>query len=516
MGGAGMATERGFSLTIRRFAGFLKMLLRSRKAFIGIIMLVGSLAVAIAAPLLTPYDPLVTIVSGQFAQPLWIRAITPDSTLSENVVLNDDQPFRSSTSFQNDWSVTQDPSNPGATVTYDPSQTAPGSAGGSMRVTYERDSLLTSPTSERTTFERRISYPYDGPPASFEARVQVKPQGATIAEPILVTLLVERIGSDPSDIATFVLWSESYNRTQDWTTPKIPINSNLPDYRTKILQFPSTTSLNPAEIIFSLNPGQYVFKLRVTFEDDNVSPTKSASIGIDDFNIMLQGTAFGLLGTDGGGRDLFTQLVHGARVSLLVGLVAAALGVGIGLLVGLASGYLGKTADEALMRFADMMLVIPGFPLLLVIIALLGSSLTNLIIVIGVLGWMGFSRLVRSQVLSLKERPFVEAAKASGAGTTHIISRHIMPNIVSLTYVNLALSVPGAILSEAALSWLGLYDPTVMSWGRMLFNAEAVGAVFQWWWLVPPGLGIAIVSLSFVLIGYALDEVFNPRLRKRK
>jgi peptide/nickel transport system permease protein len=173
--------------------------------------------------------------------------------------------------------------------------------------------------------------------------------------------------------------------------------------------------------------------------------------------------------------------------------------------------------DEVLMRFTDMMLVIPSLPLIIVLVAVLGPSLLNIIFVLGFLGWMGFARVIRSQVLSLRERPFIEAAKASGAGTGYITTKHIFPNIVSLTYVNLALSVPGAIVGEAALSFLGLGPQTVISWGQMLELAHgaATSAGLLWWWIIPPGIGIAVLSLSFILIGYALDEMFNPRLRKR-
>jgi peptide/nickel transport system permease protein len=147
----------------------------------------------------------------------------------------------------------------------------------------------------------------------------------------------------------------------------------------------------------------------------------------------------------------------------------------------------------------------------------LGASINNLIILLGVLGWMGFARTVRSQVLSLRERPFIEAAKAAGAGRIYTMTKHILPNVMSLVYVTLATSVPGAVVSEASLSFLGFYDPKVMSWGRML-NAvqfEAQGAFDKWWWAIPPGLCIALLALSFILIGFSMDEVLNPRLRAR-
>ena len=168
------------------------------------------------------------------------------------------------------------------------------------------------------------------------------------------------------------------------------------------------------------------------------------------------------------------------------------------------------------MRFTDMMLVLPSLPLLLVLVAVVGPSIFNIIILIGFLGWMGFARVIRSQVLSIKERPFIEAARAAGAGTRKILTTHIFRNVVSLTYVNLALAVPAAILTEAALSFLGLGDPLSISWGQIISNAQAVNALNDWWWIIPPGIGIAFVSLSFVLIGYSLDEIFNPKLRRRR
>jgi len=197
-------------------------------------------------------------------------------------------------------------------------------------------------------------------------------------------------------------------------------------------------------------------------------------------------------------------------------LLAAFIGIFLGLFVGLIAGYKSGLTDEVLMRFTDMMLVIPALPLLLVLVAVLGPSLINIIILIGFLGWMGFARVIRSQILSLKERPFIEAAKAAGAGTRRILSSHIFPNVVSLTYVNLALAVPGAIITEAALSFLGLGDPSSPSWGQILSRAQSYSAQSLWWWVVPPGVAIALISLSFVLIGYSLDELFNPKLRRRR
>jgi peptide/nickel transport system permease protein len=275
---------------------------------------------------------------------------------------------------------------------------------------------------------------------------------------------------------------------------------------------------DPAKVLFNTSISKtYGLYLKLEFIDTDKAKNVDCLVYLDGFGLKLLGNAFGLLGTDQRGRDIFSQLVYGTRISLEVGLLSAALSVVIGLVVGVVAGYVGSFVDELLMRFTDMLLVLPSLPLLLVLIAVLGPSMWNLILLIGVLGWMGFARVVRSQVLSLKERPFIESAKAIGAGRSYIIFKHIVPNVVSLVYVTLALSVPSAILSEAALSWLGLFDPWVMSWGRMLHDAMAFErSVEKWWWILPPGLCIAVLSLSFILIGYAIDDILNPKLRQRR
>jgi peptide/nickel transport system permease protein len=275
--------------------------------------------------------------------------------------------------------------------------------------------------------------------------------------------------------------------------------------------------VRPEIDVFGGGVQNMTFGVEIEFFGKPTVKNAETTVFIDGLYFRTFGTAWGLLGTDVYGRDIFTQLVFGVRLSLYVGLLASLLGVGIGLIVGLAAGYLGKAVDEVLMRFADALLVVPTLPLLIVMMYVLGASINNLIILLGVLGWMGFARTVRSQVLSLRERPFIEAAKAAGAGRIYTMTKHILPNVMSLVYVTLATSVPGAVVSEASLSFLGFYDPKVMSWGRML-NAvqfEAQGAFDKWWWAIPPGLCIALLALSFILIGFSMDEVLNPRLRAR-
>jgi peptide/nickel transport system permease protein len=230
----------------------------------------------------------------------------------------------------------------------------------------------------------------------------------------------------------------------------------------------------------------------------------------------MYGEAFGLLGTDDVGRDIFSQLVYGTRISLLVGLLGALLSTIVGLFAGLFSGYFGGIMDEILMRITDVFLVIPELPLLLVLVSFVGSSIWIIIALISVFGWMGFARIVRSRILSLKESSFVEASRVLGGSELHIILKILIPNVMNFVYVTLAMSAPGAIYSEAYLSFLGLGDPYIMTWGKMLHDALALtGGVQKWWWLVPPGLCIAAISIAFILIGHALDEIFNPKIRER-
>ncbi len=223
-----------------------------------------------------------------------------------------------------------------------------------------------------------------------------------------------------------------------------------------------------------------------------------------------------ILGTDDKGHDIWTWLVYGARVAFLVGILSAFFSVMIGTLYGVYSGYKGGLTDTLLMRFVDIMLTLPVLPILLILTSILGPSIWNIILVISALGWSGVARVIRAQTLSLKNRPFVDAAKVAGASNMRIMLSHIFPNVLPFSFLYMTLGVAGAIISEASLSFLGLGDPKAISWGQMLYSIQTAGAVmYAWWWLLPPGLAITLISLGFYLVGRAFDEILNPRLRKR-
>lgn len=225
-----------------------------------------------------------------------------------------------------------------------------------------------------------------------------------------------------------------------------------------------------------------------------------------------------LLGTNDVGQDIFSELLVGARISLSIGLLAAVVSIVLGCLVGLIAGYFGGRIDAALMRLVDMVLVIPFLPLMILLAAYLGPSFWNLILVIGLLTWAQPARIIRSQVLSLKTRGYVEAGRAIGTKVNRILRQHVLPGVIPLALSQFVLAASQSILIEASLSFLGLGDPVTKSWGTILFYAQARGAFLTdaWmWWVVPPGILITLVVAGFAFSGLALEEIADPKLRRR-
>jgi peptide/nickel transport system permease protein len=250
-----------------------------------------------------------------------------------------------------------------------------------------------------------------------------------------------------------------------------------------------------------------VFGSAIAPEDPNAS----------SLDILAKPSTDHWLGTTEQGSDVFSQVLVGARVSIVVGFAAAVISAVLGATVGLLGGYLGGWTDRGLDAFENWFLVIPQIPLMIVLARLLEPSLGVLIAVIGVTSWAGTGRIVRAQVLTLRERAFVERARALGASDGYIIRTHILPNTLPLIFANTVLIVAVAILSEAALAFLGLGDPTRISWGSMLENAFSSGApsAGAWWYVIPPGLCITLLVLSVSILGYLFEEYVNPRLREQ-
>lgn len=222
------------------------------------------------------------------------------------------------------------------------------------------------------------------------------------------------------------------------------------------------------------------------------------------------------LGTDFMGRDILSQLLAGARVAFLVGITAALMSILLGTFLGMLAGYWGGIVDTLLMRAADVIMVLPTLLVILVLASLFkGLSIWSIVVIIALFRWPGVSRVIRAQTLSLKNRPFVEAARALGAGHLRIMMRHLLPNLVPLAFLYMTFRVTAAIVIEAALAFLGFGDPTTVSWGMMLQWVWKTGHMFKApYWLLPPGICISLLTLSFYMIGRAMEQVLDPRLRK--
>lgn len=514
-------SKRRLSFLMQRFKGFWKEYRQSKRGLLGIVIIVFFGVVAVFAPLLTPYDPLEPRYPGfypaqqprlaeQLSVPIWYKSVLGDQTLSENMFVISDNEFRSEEIFDQEWVETHTPSQFNVEIEYS-STGGSHDDDGTVLITYSRGASEPAPADGKVvvTLSHEFEYPFLNHPNSIWTHYSVYIENRTAIPDLPVTLSIN-VRKD----------TESF-KIVDWRTELTSLR--LVDKWKHDRGISTGFSGNIEEDLFT-EAGIYTYEFVLTIFDTGDGELDFTT-KVDNLQMILYGEAFGILGTDANEnspRDLFTMLLYGTRISFLIGLLTAFFGVLIGLAVGLVAGYVGGLVDEALMRFSDFLLVLPNLPLLIVLVTVLGPSIWNVIGVLIFLGWMGFSRTVRSMVLSLRERPFIESAKAAGAGTFYVIQRHIVPNVFALVYITLATSVPGAILSEASLAWLGLGDINVPSWGMMLYdfgraNIALVRGVGEYWfWVIPPGIAIAVMAMSFILMGFSLDEILNPRLRQRR
>lgn len=237
---------------------------------------------------------------------------------------------------------------------------------------------------------------------------------------------------------------------------------------------------------------------------------------ITESTLTIGGKAFGIMGTDELRRDLAIGLLWGTPLALFIGIVVAVASVVMGLLYGVYAGYKGKKTDEAMMRFNDVIYALPALPFLIILSVTISNSIFLMIGFLTIFGWVGVAKVSRSMALQIKTRGYIDAAEMMGQKKSKIILRHILPQLLPYAFASIAISVPAAITTEAGLSFLGLGDPSFPTWGHILHDANVFGAASRglWWWIMPPGVMIAITGLAFVFIGNALDVIVNPKLRR--
>ena len=237
---------------------------------------------------------------------------------------------------------------------------------------------------------------------------------------------------------------------------------------------------------------------------------------IIDSKLILGGKAFGIMGTDELRRDLMVGLLWGTPLALFIGITVAVGSVIMGLVYGVYAGFKGRKTDESMMRFNDVIYALPALPFLIILAVTISNSIFLIVGFLMIFSWVGIAKVSRSMTLQIKTKQYVEASKIMGQKNSKIIFKHIIPQLLPYTFASIAISVPAAITTEAGLSFLGLGDPTFPTWGQILHDANTFGAAARglWWWIVPPGLMIAITGLAFVFIGNALDTIINPRLKR--
>ncbi len=474
---------------------------RKPLGMVGLSIVAVYVFVAIFAPFLTPYNPKQILLADRIAAPIWFRSVLPkydDAPSTVRITLGPDE-----------WAVSE--ATGGKLVAEELEGTAvsviefepvlkdedvsEGEAG-----LLEIEEYPEEPEKSVVELSHVVSYNCS-PPKTFGLTFNYWVDASSDSKTELEFVIETPEGKQ------YNLWGKSCSGTLGSQPARIDSRDLTLKQRLGLTIFD-----DPAPRVFS-SKGDY----RLLLTARSIPGEEPTRVYISNAEFYIPGNVHGLLGADHMGADLWTQLIYGTRISLSIGLSAAGISVAVGTAVGIICGYLGGVVDEFMMRVVDVLMAIPTLPILIILGAILGKSVWNIVLLISAFAWMGTARLVRSQTLSLRERVFVESAKASGASDAYVMLIHILPNVLPLVFAGMVLRIPAAILTEASLSFLGLGDPRVATWGRMLHNARGFGAftTLAWWWLVPPGLAITFLSLAFVFIGNTVNEILNPRYRER-
>ena len=324
------------------------------------------------------------------------------------------------------------------------------------------------------------------------------------------------------DNNTFTVYYSSLPTTNNinntFTNRIFSTNNNIKESLSQyqgFFNFP-ISGFEPQVILFSDNNNPEVFN--GVYEISQRFFLFDNSSIIEDVGVILGGKVYGIMGTDDLRRDLFVGITWGIPTALLIGLTVSVFSISIGLIYGVVAGYRGKKTDEGMMRINDVFYAFPTLMLLVLLSITFGQSILLIIVILMIFGWMGTAKVIRSIALQMRNFQYVEAAKLMGQSDLKVIFKHIIPQLLPLTFASIAISVPGAILAEAGLSFIGLGDPTLTTWGQLLRDANTADAASRglWWWIIPPGFMITLTGLAFFLIGNALDSISNPLTNKNK
>lgn len=472
-----LLSKENWKLFSRKTKSFWEDYRRNRIGLLGLVTILIYVSMALLAPWIAPYQPLRdTRLAQGFAMPEWVTILPQYSDFPRTMK----KPIY--------WNVSEE------------SELVDIQWGEQVTVDYLGDGTRTAQVYITSNFY----YPYEVAPKTVQITFTWL---ATTVENLTYSL---KLGVVRLNGTVQPLWWVDKNKDGGANSF---VNSEGIETLKRLNLDPVKTNL--AQGIFT-GSGEYSLLMCIVFMP--ISEDATCRIGIENGELRILGLVHGLLGTDHAGRDLYSQLVVGIRISLVIGLLAAVISTTIGIVVGVVSGFLGGVVDEMSMRIVDILLCLPVLPLLLTLMFMFGKSPYYLILIIAVFWWLGLSRVIRSQALSLREMPFIECAKAAGAGKLYTIFRHVVPNVLPVAFAHMVLAVPGAIITEASLSFLGFGDPSTSTWGRMLNQAFVQGAFgrLAWWWIFPPGLAIVCLCLAFVFVGHAVDEIANPRLRRRR
>jgi len=354
-----------------------------------------------------------------------------------------------------------------------------------------------------------VNYQYDGFPSDFIYPYTVKYSGSPLLQ-VFVTrpdgIVLQLVSTSLPFAKDATTYSSMIFSTQD------VIAKNISDKKSRYAF--SLDGISSEKIVFSrldensILKGPYVFQVRLY--DVSEKPVLSKS------NLILGGKVYGIMGTDELRRDLSVGLLWGTPLALFIGITVSIGSVVFGLIYGVYAGYKGRATDEVLMRFNDIIYAMPALPLLIILAVTIGNSIFLMVGFLVIFGWVGIAKVSRSMALQIKTLQYVEASKLMGQKDYKIIFKHMLPQLLPYAFASIAISVPGAITTEAGLSFLGLGDPTFPTWGQILHDASSYSAAARgmWWWILPPGIMIAVTGLAFVFMGQAMDAIVNPKLRR--